>query len=162
VIRLGTLLALLLGLASCAAEQRVEPPARPLRVVSLDYCADQYVLELLPRERIVAVSPGADRPFSYNRARAAGLRQVPSRAEDVLVLQPDLVVRSYGGGPDAARFFARAGVPVLQVGNADDLPGVRQTLLDVSAGLGERTRGEALAAEMDARLARLGRQPRLR
>lgn len=148
-------LALLLGLAACGAEQEVRSPARPLRVISLDYCADQYVLELLPRERILAVSPDATKPESYKRASAVGVRQVSSRAEDVLVLRPDLVVRSYGGGPDAARFYARAGVPVLQIGYAGDLAGVRRTLLEVSDGLGERHRGEAIAREMRARLAQL-------
>lgn len=150
-------LALSVGLAGCETEQAARAPARPLRVVSLDYCADQYVLELLPRERILAVSSEAAKPFSYKRASAAGLRQIPSRAEDVLVLRPDLVVRSYGGGPDAARFLAQAGVPVLQIGYAGDLPAVRRTLLEVAEGLGERAQGEALARSMDARLAQLRR-----
>jgi iron complex transport system substrate-binding protein len=160
--RAALALALSLGLAACGAggdaDRARAPAARaaPLRVVSLDYCADQYLLELLPRERIAALSPDADRPFSYHRARAAGLRQVPSRAEDVLVLRPDLVVRSYGGGPDAARFFAAAGVPVLQIGYAEDLAGVRRTLVEVAAGLGLRARGEARARQLDARLARIG------
>lgn len=152
---------LLLGLAACGAEPQVRAPMRPLRVVSLDYCADQYVLELLPRERILAVSPDAAKLFSYKRSSASGLRQVASRAEDVLVLRPDLVVRSYGGGPDAARFFAQAGVPVLQIGYAGDLAGVRRTLLEVANGLGEGARGEALARTMDARLARLRGDRRL-
>lgn len=156
---------LLLGLTACGAERAVpaaRAPARPLRVVSLDYCADQYVLELLPRARIAAVSPQAVAPYSYKRASAAGVARVPSRAEDVLVLRPDLVVRTYGGGPDAAPFFAQAGVPVLQVGYADDLPGVRRTLLEAAAGLGEHAKGEALARAMDRRLAALRTDRRLR
>ena len=154
-------LLLLLGAAACGGERDARAPARPLRVVSLDYCADQYVLELLPRARILAVSPDATKPESYKRASAAGVRQVAARAEDVLALQPDLVVRSYGGGPDAARFFAQAGVPVLQIGYAGDLAGVRRTLLEVASGLGERTRGEAMVSAMDRRVAQLpGHRPR--
>jgi len=154
-VKRSAALAVLLGLAACGAEQQVRAPSRPMRVVSLDYCADQYVLELLPRERILAVSPDATKPESYKRASAAGVRQVAARAEDVLVLRPDLVVRSYGGGPDAARFFAEADVPVLQIGYAGDLSGVRRTLLEVASGLGERRRGEAMVEEMDRRLAQL-------
>lgn len=144
-------------LAACVQAPAPRPPARPLRVVSLDYCADQYVLRLVDRGRIVAVSPDAAKPFSYMRAAATGLRRVPAKVEDVLVLRPDLVVRSYGGGPDAARFLTRAGVPVLQVGYAEDIAGVRRTLIEMADGLGEAERGRRLAAEMDSRLARLRR-----
>lgn len=143
------------GLGGCGAEPVSRAPVQPVRVVSLDYCADQYVLKLLPRARILAVSPDAGAPFSYMRAAAHGVPQVRARAEDVLLLKPDLVVRSYGGGAEAERLFAHAGVPVLQLGYAGDLEGVRRVLLETAAGLGVPRRGAALAADMDARLARL-------
>ena len=90
------------ALAACSSAPPPAPPPRALRIVSLDYCADQYVLRLVARDRIVAVSRDARKPFSYMRAAAAGVPQVAARAEDVLVLRPDLVVRSYGGGAGAA------------------------------------------------------------
>lgn len=126
-----------------------------MRIVSLDYCADQYVLKLVGRDRILALSPDASRDFSYMRAAAKGMPKVAPRAEDVLVLKPDLVVRSYGGGADAGAFFARAGVPVLQLGYAEDLAGVRRVLLETAAGLGEDARGEQVARDMDKRVAAL-------
>jgi iron complex transport system substrate-binding protein len=128
-------------------------PAVAADVVSLDYCADQYVLELLPKDRILALSPDAEEDFSYYRDRAAGMTRVRPVAEDVIVLGPRLVVRSYGGGHRALEFFARAGIAVLQVPYADELGAVRQALLDVARGLGVPERGTALALEMDARLA---------
>lgn len=144
-------------LAACTPQTPTDPvaPDRPMRIVSLDYCADQYVLKLVDRDRIAAVSPDADRDFSYMRAAAIGVPSVRPRAEDVLVLKPDLVIRSYGGGPDAAAMFARAGVPVLQIGYANDLAAVRQVLVDTASGLGESEKGKALAAEMDRRLSAL-------
>jgi iron complex transport system substrate-binding protein len=154
------LLMLPLALTACslgkaATPAPLEPPVRAMRVVSLDYCADQYVLKLVGRDRILALSPDATRDFSYMREAAKGLPKVAPRAEDVLVLKPDLVVRSYGGGADAGAFFARAGVPVLQLGYAEDLAGVRRVLVETAAQLGERARGERIAQEMDARVVRL-------
>ena len=128
-------------------------PEAPERVVSLDYCADQYVLEFVERERIVGLSPDSEAAFSYYRERARGLPQVRPNAEEVLARRPDLVVRSYGGGPGAAAFYRRAGVRVAQLGFADDLHGVRGVLLRAASDLGDPARGEALAAEFDARLA---------
>ena len=54
------------------------------RVMSLDQCADQYVLALSPREAIVGVSPRVDDRDSYLRAMSAGLPQRRASAEAVL------------------------------------------------------------------------------
>jgi iron complex transport system substrate-binding protein len=145
------------SMGNAATPQPIEAPVRAMRIVSLDYCADQYVLKLVGRNRILALSPDATRDFSYMRTAARGVPSVAPRAEDVLVLKPDLVVRSYGGGADAGAFFARAGVPVLQLGFAEDLGGVRRVLLETAAGLGETARGEAVAREMDARVRALAK-----
>lgn len=123
------------------------------RVVSLDYCADQYVLEFVPPERIAALSPDAASSFSYHRERARGLPQVRPNAEEVLALEPDLVVRSYGGGPGAASFYRRAGARVAQIGLGADLAGVRDSMLRAAEALGAADRGRSLAAEFDRRLA---------
>ena len=153
----GAAIGLTVALAACLPAPPVTAPVEPKRIVSLDYCADQYVLKLVPRARIRAVSPDAAAEFSYMRTAAAGVPQVRPSAEDVLLLKPDLVVRSYGGGPNVAALLARAGVPVLQLGYADDLPGVRRVLIDAAAGLGERAKGEGLAREFDAKVAGAGK-----
>lgn len=129
--------------------------AAPRRVVSLDYCADQFVLALADRAQIAALSRGARRDDSYYRGRAAGLRQTRGTLEEVLALRPDLVVRSWGGPWDAEAVYARFGVPVLQVGDAADFVAARADLLDAAATFGQAARGEALARDLDARLARL-------
>ncbi|MEO0879842.1 MAG: ABC transporter substrate-binding protein [Pseudomonadota bacterium] len=143
-------------LAACAeppGKQGVAPDAGARRIVSLDYCADQYVLALADRGAIAALSPHAEEDYAHLRREAAGLAKVRPRAEDVLALRPDLVVRTYGGGPKAAALYEAAGVPVLQIGYASDLAAVRTVLRDAAAGLGAQDRGAALIAEMDARLA---------
>ncbi|MEL6363128.1 MAG: ABC transporter substrate-binding protein, partial [Pseudomonadota bacterium] len=145
-----------------AGTQTAETPhegavERPRRIVSLDYCADQYVLKLADREQILAISPDAVKTFSYMRDEAVGVPTVRPIAEDVLILKPDLVVRSYGGGPNAAAFFERAGVPVLQVGWASNVDGeemgsIPNLIQHMADGLGQGERGEALVAEFRDRL----------
>lgn len=143
-------------LACCGQETPAGGPVAPgraMRIVSIDYCADQFVLKLVDKERILAVSQDAERPFSYMRSAAKGVRKVRSTAEDVLALRPDLVVRAYGGGPNAAAFFKTAGVPVLTVGWANDIDQVKDVIASAAAGLDETARGEAVIADMDLRLA---------
>ena len=145
------------GPARLQAPGAGEDVDHPQRIVSLDYCADQYVLKLADEEQILAISPDAVKDFSYMRAAAAGVPTVRPVAEDVLILKPDLVVRSYGGGPNAAAFFERAGVPVLQVGwastvDGEDMGSIPAIIQHLAAGLGQSARGEALVAEYRERL----------
>lgn len=149
---------LLFSLAACDTAPEAAPRAsdfRPERIVSLDYCADQYVLQLVEPDRILALSRDAEREFSYLREAAAGLPTVRPTAEDVLVLGPDLVIRSYGGGPNAAAFYARAGVAVLDIGSADTVDEIMSVMADVAERLGEPERGRAVIDEMRRRLAAL-------
>jgi iron complex transport system substrate-binding protein len=155
-------LAAALGAASCApppAAPPPGPPAPPRRVVSLDYCADQFVLKLADRDQIAGLSPDAGKDFSFMRGAAAGLPQVRSTGEDVLAARPDLVVRSYGGGPGVEHLLARAGVGVAQLGHAGDFAGVRANVRAMALALGHPARGEALIAQMDARLAAIAARP---
>jgi hypothetical protein len=116
--------------------------AEPRRVVSLDYCADQFVLALADRAQITALSIGSQRDDSYFRGRARGMRQTRGTLEEVLALRPDLVIRNWGGSWDArAGLWPLRHVPVLQVGDTPDFVTARADLLDAAQTLGHpRTR----------------------
>tara|TARA_R110002096_G_scaffold65006_1_gene158223 strand:+ start:4261 stop:5070 length:810 start_codon:yes stop_codon:yes gene_type:complete len=131
---------------------------RETQVASLDYCADQYLLKLLPRSRILALSPDAPKHFSYMREHAANLPTVRPRAEDILGIGPDLVLRSYGGGPRASAFLQRAGIEVVQIPYAGSFADIRRATLAIANELGVPDRGAALVAEFDARLATIQKQ----
>lgn len=141
----------------CALALMFVPPAQaaPRRIVSLDYCADQYVLALSDRNQIAALSRGSQRDDSYFRDRAHAIRQTRGSLEEVLALQPDLIVRNWGGPWDAAQVYARFHVPVLQVGDVTDFTAARADLLDAARVLGHADRGETIAHDLDLRLARL-------
>jgi iron complex transport system substrate-binding protein len=143
------MIALLAGALAASAA------ASPRRIVSLDYCADQYVLALADRDQIAALSRGARRDDSFFRVRAAGVPLVRDSLEDVIGAHPDLIVRNWGGGPMAAATFGRFGAPVLQVGDAATFVAARADLLAAADAMGQRARGQALAADLDRRLAAL-------
>ncbi|MEE4152827.1 MAG: ABC transporter substrate-binding protein [Erythrobacter sp.] len=144
-----------LALGACAqGADRASGTAR--RIISLDYCADQYVLRFAKRGDIIALSPEARRRYSYLRAEAEGLPQVRPRTADVLALGPTLVVRSYGGGPGIEAFLERAGVKVVQLGYPETLAEVRAEVIRVGTQLGDPRGAQGLAADMDRRLAELG------
>ena len=153
-----TSLLLALALSACGQVEGAAPerPDHPLRIVSLDYCADQYVLKFADREQILAISPDAVKDFSYMREAAEGVPTVRPVAEDVLILKPDLVVRAYGGGPNAEAFFERAGVPVLTVGwtsnvDTEEVGSIPSLIQHMADGLGQSERGRALVTDFRAR-----------
>jgi len=147
---------MIVALVSACSE--MTPPStseRPQRIVSLDYCADQYVIKLADRDDILAVSPDAMRDFSYLREDAKGLPTTRPRTEDVLLLEPDLIVRSYGGGPQATRFFEEVGIPVVEIGYPQDWAAIAETIIRVATDLGQREQGLDVAREMNERLSAL-------
>jgi iron complex transport system substrate-binding protein len=143
-------LAFLVGCSPPPERQRVGE--RPSRIVSLDYCADQFVLKLADRTDIVALSPDATRGFSFLRQEAVGVATVRPSAEDILALNPDLIVRSYGGGPSAQAFFERAGIKVHQIGWGNDFAAVRTNVQEAAAALGQVKKGANVIADFDKRL----------
>lgn len=144
------------GLAAVLAALALAGPAAAAgpTVMSLDSCADQYVLALASRDAIVGLSARADDRDSYMRAAAAGLPVRRATTEAVLAVRPDIVVRYWGGDARLERTLERRGVRVVRIAEATDFDGVRANVRTVSAALGRQRRGEALVAGMDAKLAR--------
>lgn len=124
-------------------------------VLSTDFCADQLVLALADKTDIVALSPDADNDFSYLRRKSKGLRLLRPDTEMIKALAPDIVLRFWGG--DAAR-LKKLGVNVVTLVYASDFDGVRRNIRKAAAALDRKERGEALIADMDARLASLQRR----
>ena len=155
-MHMRSILAALLGLSLIGCSQPAERgPEAPRRIISLDYCADQYVLRFADRDDILALSPGADKRFSYMREEAKGMQQVRPRTADVLALEPDLIVRSYGGDPNVTAFMERAGVPVVQIGFPRTIDEVREEVVRVGGELGQYETAKQVIEDMDQRLAAL-------
>jgi iron complex transport system substrate-binding protein len=147
-------MALLLAVAGAGAA-RAEPPKR---VVSVDHCADQYVLALADRDQIAALSPAATEPHSYHAEAAEGLPTRPPTAEAILMADPDLVVRLWGGAHGTEAVLDRYDVPVAQIRYGTDIKTARANLRRAGTALGHPERARRLIAAMDRRLARAARR----
>lgn len=126
--------------------------ARPLRVMSLDQCGDQYAMAL-SSDATLALSPRADDPDSWMKMEAAHHRRVRPTLEAAIAFKPDVVVRYWGGEPRLLAALERRGVRVLTIDDATTMQGVQDNIAKVAAGFGQGQRGEILSAAMQARLA---------
>lgn len=147
MLRAGALAALAAFCLTGAAGGTERP-----RVVSLDYCADQYVLALADRDQIAAITSGPGDAHSALRARAGGLRRVRDSAEDVLALAPEIIVRSYGGGVRAQAFYARTGLDVHDLGFPRSFDDIAQAIVRAGDALGQEARAAELIAALQADL----------
>jgi iron complex transport system substrate-binding protein len=131
---------------------------KPRRIVSLDLCADQLLVELVPRERIAAVTHLlADPAVSAIPEKGRGISSTRGGAEEVLGHDPDLVLAGPFGVSATVGLLRRLGRNLVVVPLANDLDGVREAVRTVAAAVGEETKGEAMIADYDRRLARLAR-----
>jgi iron complex transport system substrate-binding protein len=147
-----------------AAAALAAPPARaaaaegdrPARIVSLDLCADQLLIELVERARIAAVTHlAADPEVSAIWAQAKGIPITRGAAEDVLRYAPDLILAGPFGVAPTVNLLRRLGMNVVVVPTASDIDGVRAAVRAVASAVGERTKGEGMIAAFDRRLAEI-------
>ncbi len=140
-------------LAACLAAPPPSGAEQGPRAVSLDYCADQYLIALAEPEQILAVSPEATSEYAYLAGAAAGLPQLRPRAEDLLLAGPDLAIRQFGGDASMLPMLERLGIGVVQLAYSDSPESARANLRLAGHALGREERAEALIADMDHRLA---------
>ena len=140
----------------------------PHRAVSTFLCTDEYVLRLLPRAHIAALSfeAGDRHPVVSTIAdKVAGIAGIRPTTETVLNLHPDLVVMYQGTMPRLHENLTALGVPVLDVPWANSIADIRKTTRWLGEKLGTQKRAAAMLDAMDVKLdaaRRLARQPPVR
>jgi len=133
-----------------ASAEAAEPPRR---IVSLNLCTDQLLLDLVEPERIAGVSYLATDPtLSADAVRLEPFKKLKGTAEEVLALHPDLVIAGEYTTGATVDLLRRLGQKVVIVPMAVDFDGMRATLRQVAAAVGEVSRGEEVLRTFDDRL----------
>ncbi|WP_432770528.1 MAG: ABC transporter substrate-binding protein [Sphingopyxis sp.] len=149
-MRTAASLALLAALTGC--QQRAPLPELS-GVASVDLCADQMVLGLIPRGDVRAVSVEAASDAGFAARQARGLPRLRPQLEDIVALRPAVVVRSYRGDAQFDRQLAALGIRVVRLGYADTLAGARTVVLQAGSDLNAAAKARQLVAAFDAGLA---------
>lgn len=128
--------------------------AAPQRVVSVNLCADVLLLHLAERKQIASLTfLAATSPLSPVRERARGLPVNHGQLEEVLALQPDLVVAHRYGNTALAARLQRLGLPVLTLEPPTGLDAVATEIRRLAARLGRGEQAETLLARYARTLA---------
>lgn len=140
--------ALILGflLGSCAA-----PPSPTGRIISTNPCLDAILVELVPPERIAAISHYSQdqRSTSMPLPIARRFRATNGTAEEVVALRPGLVLASSFTPPATLAAYDRLGLKVAAFPIASTLDQNRAQIRAIAAAVGAPERGETLIARID-------------
>lgn len=141
--------ALLAALAAASAAIA----ARPQRIVSVNLCADQYVLALADRGQIAGLTKNATNPdMSAAAGDAAGLPLLGASAEGLLAARPDLLVGMGGERVTAVAAATGQTSRTLDLGMATNIADIVAQVRVVAAATGHPARGERLIADIEGRL----------
>jgi iron complex transport system substrate-binding protein len=130
-------------------------------VASLNLTADELLVEMLPPERLVAVTRWADDADMSNvagRVPAAAVRLPRADLERLVALRPDLVVVSEYTDADFLRLLEKSGLRHHRMGGLDSLPGIRAAIVDLGRAVGAPEAAARLTSRFDAVLAELARR----
>jgi iron complex transport system substrate-binding protein len=124
-------------------------------IVSLNPCTDAILAEVADPAQVLAVSHYSHDPRATSMPLAAArrFRATGGTVEEVLALDPDVVVAGSFLPPATAQAFRRLGVRVETFGIVPDLAENAAQVRRLAALAGHPERGEALLARIDAALA---------
>ena len=145
-------MALALAASACAAPP---PAATHPTIVSLNPCTDAVLAEVADPEQILAISHYSHDPRASSMpiAQARRFRATGGTVEEVLALDPDVVVAGSFLPPATAQAFDRLGIRVETFGIVPDLAENAAQVRRLAALTGHPERGEALLARIDVALA---------
>ncbi|MEI4509042.1 ABC transporter substrate-binding protein [Sphingopyxis sp. CCNWLW253] len=131
-------------------------PALPQRIVSINMCADQLVLALADREQIAGLTKNAtDREMSGEAAKAHGIPLLSNSAEQILAIEPDLIVGMPASRSAALAALPKQNYPLLDLATPNTLGEIYTSIRETAGAVGHPERGTALIARMEGELAGL-------
>ena len=133
-------------------------PEPPKRIITLSMSTDETMLGIVEPSRMAAVNTLLDDPVSSNVTGLA--KRIPQRignptVEEIMALQPDLVVVPDWGDLTMVPSLREAGLKVVVCKGASNLAEIRETVTLLAAAAGEPERGQKLLSMMDDKLAEI-------
>ncbi|WP_284125849.1 ABC transporter substrate-binding protein [Parerythrobacter aestuarii] len=144
-----------MALVGCAPSHSVAPATDGPTIVSLNPCADAILAEVTAPGQLKAISHYSHDPASTSMDLAVA-RHFPvtgGTVEEVLALDPDIVVGSSFMDPATSAAFQRLGIRVETLGIASTVADNEAQVRQLATLAGQPEHGEALVARIDAALA---------
>lgn len=152
------------ALAAIALGQPAMAVAAPQRVVSMNLCTDQLAMLVGPQQLISVSYLASDPRSSVMVEEAQAYIANRGLAEEIFLLQPDLVIAGTYTTRATVQLLRKLDIPVVDFAPAQSLDDVRERVRQMGEVLGQGDRADELIAqfEADLRAARARPDPRPR
>lgn len=128
---------------------------KPSRIVSLTYGTDEILTEVVDTKRIQAYSRWAgDNEISFitkEQAQKVGCK-VHDSLENILKLEPDLVVASIATSNELVQSLEHMGIKVYIARSPHNYQDMCAKIVNLAEAVGEKAKGEALVSKMNERM----------
>ncbi len=129
---------------------------KPKKIVSINLCTDELLLQLVEPERVAALTKfSADPEVSTVASRVKDIKKIQGGIEAVQACGPDLLVGGKFSHKETLRFFGRSGIPVLTLGLPRNFEDIYTDIRKLAEAVGETARGDQVVREMRSDLAEL-------
>ncbi len=132
----------------------IKLPHKPSRIVSLSLGTDEILVDLVPLERILALTYLADDPEISNISEQAKLvsKKVKANPEAIIALRPDVLFIADWQPIELIQTIRDAGVPVYVYKTPSTIEDVKYVIREIAHVVGEEQMGQQMVAQMDKQL----------
>lgn len=143
----------LLAVAACssgtqpvAMPQKDRSQSKPMRIVSINPCADAILMQVADHKQISAISHYSQDPeaSSIDLRLATRFAVTDGTAEEVIALQPDLVISGPHVAIQTIAALERLHIPLLKISVAESVNESQQQVADIAKAVGHEAQGRAL------------------
>jgi iron complex transport system substrate-binding protein len=129
-------------------------------IVSTNPCVDSVLIRILPASRIAAISHYSQDPSATSLPLTVARRfhATAGTAEEVIALNPDLVIASTYTPPATQAAYARAGLKTLLLGIPDSIAESKAQVKQIADAVGAPAGGARINADIDRAVARWSRK----
>ncbi len=127
--------------------------AYPQKIVSINACTDQILMLLADRKQIASLSQYATQPeISAMADEALGIPQNHGLAEEIMMLNPDLILASSFGSRPTILLLKSLGYKIVEVPYASTFEDIRLNITTIAKAIDKVEQGKQLIANFDQRL----------
>jgi|YNPNPStandDraft_1061719.scaffolds.fasta_scaffold14016_3 iron complex transport system substrate-binding protein len=132
--------------------------AKPMRIVSMTLATDEILLDLVGPERLAGITYLASDASLSNIADRPELAQIPNVVqpnpgpEQIIAMEPDLVLVAAFTDAAVIEQLKQAGLPVFVMGFVSSIDSIKESILTIGELVGEPEKAQEMVDAMDARL----------
>jgi len=128
----------------------------PQRVVSLNLCTDQLLMDMLPPDNLVGITQlSLDPALSYQYKKALRYSPHQGRIEEIIALKPDLIITGEFTTQASNALLEKLGYRVIKMGLPSTVTGIKQQILTLGQHVGRPQQAAEMVSRLNHSLARL-------